>query len=126
MRTAIAKGVPLRSVLFTHTLPNALLPLTTVAGVHFGILLGGAVVTETVFAWPGLGTLAMQAVASRDYGLLLGIFLLSSVSVIIFNIATDLQMWLDPRMRVPREYPARRTKAPVRSSRFALLAVRSP
>lgn len=100
VRTALAKGVPTGRILFVHTLRNALLPVTTVAGVHFGILLGGAIVTETVFAWPGLGSLALQAVAARDYVLLLGIFLLSSLCVIVFNVATDLlQVWLDPRLR---------------------------
>ncbi len=80
-------------------LPNALLPVTTFAGIHAGGVLGGAVVVETVFSWPGLGRLAFEAVARRDYAVLLGILLLSSVVVILVNALVDLlQAWLDPRI----------------------------
>ncbi|WP_191057558.1 ABC transporter permease [Geminicoccus harenae] len=101
VRTAVAKGLPPGRIALRHVLRNALVPVTTVAGIHFGILLGGAIVTETVFAWPGLGSLALQAVLARDFAVLLGILLLSSVLVIVINIATDLlHAWLDPRVEV--------------------------
>lgn len=99
VRTARAKGVsPLRLTL-RHILRNALIPITTMAGMHVGSLLGGAVVVETVFSWPGLGRLAFEAVMARDFSVLLGILLLSSFVVIIVNAAVDLlQAWLDPRI----------------------------
>jgi peptide/nickel transport system permease protein len=68
-------------------------------GIHFGTLLGGAAVTETVFSWPGLGRLALDAVMARDFSVLLGVLLLSSLLVIVANVAVDLlQAWLDPRI----------------------------
>ena len=99
VRTARAKGVsPIRLTL-RHILRNALIPITTMAGMHIGGLLGGAVVVETVFSWPGLGRLAFEAVMARDFSVLLGILLLSSLVVIIVNAAVDLlQAWLDPRI----------------------------
>ncbi|MDO1583820.1 ABC transporter permease [Rhizobium oryzicola] len=99
VRTARAKGVsPLRLVL-RHILRNALIPITTLAGMHIGGMLGGAVVVETVFSWPGLGRLAFEAVMARDFSVLLGILLLSSFVVIIVNATVDLlQAWLDPRI----------------------------
>jgi len=100
VRTALAKGLSPARIAIMHVLRNALIPVTTVAGVHFGILLGGAVVAETVFAWPGLGSLALQTVLARDYNILLGILLLSSFLVILVNILTDLlHALLDPRIR---------------------------
>jgi peptide/nickel transport system permease protein len=70
------------------------------AGVHLGNLLGGAVVVETVFGWPGMGRLALEAVLGRDFNLLLGVLLLSSLLVIVANAGVDLlQMWLDPRIQ---------------------------
>jgi peptide/nickel transport system permease protein len=84
-------------------LRNALLPITTMAGLHFGGMLGGAVVIETVFSLPGLGRLAYDAVMARDYNVLLGILLISSLLVIITNVLVDLlQTWLDPRIRSHR------------------------
>jgi peptide/nickel transport system permease protein len=80
-------------------LRNALMPLTTMVGIHFGTLLGGAAVTETVFSWPGLGRLALDAVMARDFSVLLGVLLLSSLLVIVANVLVDLlQAWLDPRI----------------------------
>lgn len=101
VRTAQAKGLhPLR-VSFAHVLRNALIPVTTVAGMHFGTLLGGAVVVETVFSWPGLGRLAFESVMARDYTVLLGILLLSSLLVILANMLVDLlHAWLDPRIQL--------------------------
>jgi peptide/nickel transport system permease protein len=99
VRTALAKGLSRRTVTLRHMLWNALLPLTTVAGMHIGTILGGAVVVETVFSWPGLGQLAFEAVLRRDFVVLLGILLLSSLLVIMVNMIVDLlQAWLDPRI----------------------------
>jgi peptide/nickel transport system permease protein len=101
VRTAVAKGLSRRIVTLRHMLWNALLPVTTVAGMHVGAILGGAVVVETVFSWPGLGRLAFEAVLKRDFSVLLGILLLSSMMVIIVNMLVDvLQAWLDPRIEL--------------------------
>ena len=103
VRTAEAKGIHPFFVVVRHVLRNALIPITTVAGMHFGSLLGLAVVTETVFSWPGVGSLALDAVRGRDYVLLLGIMLLSSLMVVLANVVTDLlQVWLDPRIEIQR------------------------
>jgi peptide/nickel transport system permease protein len=101
VRTASAKGLSPVTIAVRHILRNALLPVTTLAGMHFGGILGGAVVVETVYSWPGLGRLAFEAVMGRDFHVLLGILLLSSLLVIIVNMAVDLiQAWLDPRIAV--------------------------
>lgn len=101
VRTARAKGLSGFTVAVRHVLRNALLPVTTLAGMHIGGVLGGAVVVETVFSWPGLGRLAFEAVLRRDYNVLLGVLLLSSFVVIIANMLVDLlQAWLDPRIEV--------------------------
>ena len=103
IRTAQAKGLHPWVVTVRHVLRNALIPITTVAGMHIGGLLGGAVVTETVFSWPGLGRLALDAVQGRDYSVLLGVMLLSSMLVVLANIVTDLlQIWLDPRVETQK------------------------
>lgn len=100
VRTAHAKGLTPRAVALRHVLRNALIPVTTVAGLNVGTLLGGAVVVETVFSWPGLGRLAYESVMARDYVVLLGILVLSSLLVIVANIVVDLlQSVLDPRIR---------------------------
>lgn len=97
--TARAKGVGETRVVYKHALRNALLPVVTVLGLHIANLLGGAVLVETVFGWPGLGRLAFDSVLSRDVNLLLGILLCSSVLVIATNLLIDaLYMWLDPRI----------------------------
>jgi len=97
--TARAKGLTERQINFRHVLRNALLPVVTVAGVQVGALLGGSVVVESVFAWPGLGQLAFEALFSRDYNLLLGIFFLSACLVVVVNLITDLiYVLLDPRI----------------------------
>ena len=99
VRTAHAKGLHPWRVTVRHVLRNALMPLTTIVGMHFGTLLGGAAVTETVFSWPGLGRLALDAVLARDFSVLLGVLLLSSLLVIAANVIVDLlQAWLDPRV----------------------------
>jgi peptide/nickel transport system permease protein len=99
VRTAVAKGVrPLR-VTTRHVLRNALLPVTTMAGIHVGGLLGGAVVVETVYNWPGLGRLAVDSILSRDLAVILGILLFSSILVVIANIVVDvIQALIDPRI----------------------------
>jgi peptide/nickel transport system permease protein len=100
VRTARAKGLAPRSVLYGHALRNALLPVVTVVGGHVGTLLAGAVLTEIIFAWPGLGRLLYDATLSRDYPLLMAIFLLVSASVVVVNLLTDLTYTaLDPRVR---------------------------
>ncbi|WP_321931049.1 ABC transporter permease [Paraburkholderia guartelaensis] len=99
VRTAQAKGLHPWRVTLRHVLRNALMSLTTLVGLHFGTLLGGAAVTETVFSWPGLGRLALDAVLARDFSVLLGVLLLSSLLVIVANVVVDLlQAWLDPRI----------------------------
>ncbi len=101
VRTATAKGLGWRAITLRHRLWNALLPLTTVAGTHVGGILGGSVVVETVFSWPGLGRLAFEAVMKRDFSILLGILLLSSLLVVVVNVLVDLlQAWLDPRIEL--------------------------
>jgi peptide/nickel transport system permease protein len=99
MRTAAAKGLHPLTVQVRHALRNALIPVTTVAGMNLGNLLGGAVVVETVYGWPGMGRLALDAVTGRDFSVLLGILLLSSLLVIVANVGIDLlHAWLDPRI----------------------------
>jgi peptide/nickel transport system permease protein len=99
IRAAAAKGLSPAALVWRHALPNALIPVTTVAGLHLGNLLGGAVVIETVYGWPGMGRLALDAVIGRDYGLLMGVLLLASLLVIAANLALDLlHAWLDPRI----------------------------
>jgi len=99
VKTARAKGLAPGRVLRRHVLRNALLPVVTFAGVQLGQLAGGAILTETVFSWPGIGRLMFDALMQRDYQLLLGIFLVTSGLVVSFNFATDLvYRWLDPRI----------------------------
>lgn len=99
VKTARAKGLPPAWVQRRHILRNALLPVVTLAGLQAGQLVGGAVLTETVFAWPGIGRLMFDALAQRDYNLLLGILLISAAMVIAFNIITDLiYAVVDPRI----------------------------
>ncbi|CCE09871.1 putative dipeptide transport system permease protein [Bradyrhizobium sp. STM 3843] len=99
VKTARAKGLRDSVILRRHVLRNALLPVVTLAGVHAGTLVGGAVLTETVFAWPGIGRLMYDALIQRDYNLLLGVFVVSSAMVLIFNLVTDLVYRLvDPRI----------------------------
>ena len=101
VRTAYAKGQGRIQVLLRHMLPNALLPLVTIAGINLGLLLGGTVVTETVFSWPGAGRLIVQSVSQRDYPVIIaGVFLISLIFVVI-NLFVDLLYGLlDPRVRL--------------------------
>ncbi len=99
VKTARAKGVPENRVIHTHVLRNALLPVITFAGIQLGQMAGGAVLTETVFAWPGIGRLMFDALLQRDYQLLLGIFLVTSTMVVVFNLITEIiYRLIDPRI----------------------------
>jgi len=99
--TARAKGVSEGRITLAHVVRNAVLPVVTVAGVQLGGLLGGSIVVESVFAWPGLGFLAFQALFARDFNLLLGIFFLSASLVVVVNLGVDLlYTFLDPRIQV--------------------------
>lgn len=99
--TARAKGLTERQITMRHVFRNALLPVITMAGIQFGSLLGGSVVVESVFAWPGLGQLAYQSLFARDFNLLLGIFFLSACLVVIVNLVVDLvYVLVDPRIRI--------------------------
>jgi peptide/nickel transport system permease protein len=98
--TARAKGVPPWSVVGKHALANALIPVVTVVGLQYGFLLGGAVVTETIFAWPGVGRPAITAILQRDYPVVQGCVLLVAVAFVLINLLVDvLYGWLDPRIR---------------------------
>jgi ABC-type dipeptide/oligopeptide/nickel transport system permease component len=100
VRTARAKGITETAVLFRHAFPNALIPVITIVGLQFGSLLAGTIVTETIFSWPGIGRLAVQAIGSRDYPLLQGCILLIAVSYVFVNLLTDLvYAFVDPRVR---------------------------
>jgi peptide/nickel transport system permease protein len=101
VRTARSKGATEGRILRRHVLRNALLPVVTLAGVQAGQLIGGSVLVETVFAWPGIGRLAFEALLARDYQVLLGVFLVTSILVVVFNLLTDLlYMLIDPRVSV--------------------------
>ncbi|MFT4191555.1 MAG: ABC transporter permease [Comamonas sp.] len=103
IRTARAKGAREWRVIFGHALRNAVLPVLTMLGVQSSALLGGSIVVETVFAWPGLGQLSFDAIKSRDIPVLLAVLLFSAVLVVVSNILVDLaQAALDPRVRKPR------------------------
>jgi len=99
VRTARAKGLTRGVIVRRHILRNAILPIITLAGIQAGQLVGGAVLTETVFGWPGIGRLAFDALVQRDYQVLLGVFLVTSIMVVVFNIITDLvYRMVDPRI----------------------------
>lgn len=103
VRTARAKGLRERVVLIRHALKNALLPVVTVLGLQVGTLLGGAVVTEEVFAYPGMGRLAVQAILGRDFSLIQAFVVLTGIAIVITNLLVDLAYgWLDPRVRLSR------------------------
>jgi peptide/nickel transport system permease protein len=100
VKTAHAKGVAPLWVITKHALKNALIPVVTVIGLQYGFLLGGAVVTETIFAWPGVGRLAITAILQRDYPVVQGCVLLVATLFVLINLGVDLLYgWLDPRIR---------------------------
>jgi peptide/nickel transport system permease protein len=100
IRTARAKGIHEKLVLFRHAFLNASIPIVTILGVQFGRLLGGAIVTETVFAWPGIGSLAVSAIRNFDYPLAQAAILVMALIVVLVNLAVDIAVgYLDPRIR---------------------------
>jgi len=100
IRTARAKGLTETAVVYRHALPNALVPIVTVVGLQFGALLAGAIVTETIFSWPGLGRLVVTAISGRDYALVQGSLLAIGITYVVVNLLTDLTYrWVNPRMR---------------------------
>jgi ABC-type dipeptide/oligopeptide/nickel transport system permease component len=100
IRTARAKGLPERTVVYRHALRNALIPIITVLGLQFGALLAGAIVTETIFSWPGIGRLTIQAISNRDYYLVQGCILAIGLTYVAVNFLTDfLYSAVNPRIR---------------------------
>jgi peptide/nickel transport system permease protein len=101
IRTARAKGLSRATVIFRHALKNAFLPIVTVIGLNFGLLLGGAVLTETIFSWPGLGRYVVDSLLARDYPAVQGCILFFAVIMVIVNLAVDVfYFYLDPRLRI--------------------------
>ena len=100
IRTARAKGLPERTVVYRHALRNALIPVLTVIGLQFGSLLAGAIVTETIFSWPGIGRLTISAIYNRDYALVQGCILAVGLTYVAVNLLTDVAYTIaNPRMR---------------------------
>jgi peptide/nickel transport system permease protein len=100
VRTARAKGLPGRTVIFRHAFRNALLPIVTNLALEIAFLFSGAIVTETVFSWPGMGRLYFEGVNNRDYFLLMGILMIGSLFVVIMNLVADVVYAVaDPRIR---------------------------
>ena len=100
MRTGKAKGVPLSRLIMRHALRNAMIPLVTIIAIDFGSVAGGATITEGIFAWPGMGSLFLSSLATRDYPVLLAILMLSAILVISFNLIADILYGImDPRIR---------------------------
>ena len=100
IRTARAKGIAERIVVFQYALRNAAIPLITVIGLEFGVLLGGAVITETIFSWPGVGRVAIDSIFARDYPVVQAIVLVLSAIFVLINLSVDmLYTYLDPRIR---------------------------
>lgn len=103
VKTARAKGLRNSLIQRRHVLRNALLPVITLAGLQAGQIVGGAVLTETVFAWPGIGRLMFEAISQRDYNVILGVFFVSAAMVLLFNLITDILYGVvDPRIRLTR------------------------
>lgn len=100
VRTARSKGLKERIVVTKHILRNSLIPVVTYLGMEIPLLMGGAVVTEQVFSWPGLGNLMLKSISSRDYPVIMGVTIITAVAVLVFNLLTDLVYGvLDPRIR---------------------------
>jgi len=101
VRTARAKGLPERGVVLKHTLKNAAMPIVTVIGLQFGLLLGGAIVCEMIFAWPGVGRLMIFAIYNRDFPLVEAAVFVMAMVFILANLLVDLcYAWLDPRVKL--------------------------
>ena len=104
IRTARAKGLSEWRVINKHALKNALLPIVTIVGLELGSLLGGAVVTESVFSWPGVGLLAVQAINGRDYPVVQAVIIITALGFVLINLAVDLLYpKLDPRITLGRK-----------------------
>jgi len=100
IRTARAKGLPENTVVYRHALRNAMIPIVTVLGLQFGALLAGAIVTETIFSWPGIGRMTIQAISNRDYYLVQGCILCIGLTYVVVNLLTDMTYSaLNPRIR---------------------------
>jgi ABC-type dipeptide/oligopeptide/nickel transport system permease component len=100
MRTARAKGLTPRLVLLRHGLRNSLIPVVTIIGIQFAALLGGTIIVETIFAWPGIGRLAVNAIWRRDYPVIMGTVLVFSATFVLVNLLVDiLYTYIDPRIR---------------------------
>ena len=100
MRTASAKGLTPRLVLVRHGLRNALIPVVTIIGIQFAALLGGTIIVETIFSWPGIGRLAVNAIWRRDYPVIMGTVLVFSATFVLVNLLVDiLYTFIDPRIR---------------------------
>jgi len=100
IRTARAKGLAVGTIVTRHALRNALIPVVTLVGLQAPVLFGGAVILEQIFVIPGMGLLLLEAVSSRDYPVITGVFLIIGVSVVMINLLVDLSYgWLDPRVR---------------------------
>jgi peptide/nickel transport system permease protein len=101
IRTARAKGLPERTVVYRHALANALIPVLTIVGLQFGSLLSGAIVTETIFSWPGIGRLTLSAISNRDYALVQGCILAIGLTYVAVNLLTDVAYtYANPRLRI--------------------------
>ena len=101
VRTARAKGLSERQVIYKHVLKNGLIPVVTVLGLQFGVLLAGAIITETIFSWPGLGRMTVDAINARDYPVVQGCILMIALTYIVANVLTDFTYrLLDPRIKV--------------------------
>ncbi len=101
IRTARAKGLPERTVVYKHALRNAIIPVLTLVGLQFGALLAGAIVTETIFSWPGIGRLTISAISNRDYALVQGCILAVGLTYVLVNLVTDILYTVaNPRIRV--------------------------
>ena len=99
-RTATSKGLMRNQVMTRHAYRNAMIPVVTITGLQFGALLGGAVIVENIFAWPGLGQLAVKAIGYRDYPVIQGIVLVAAVTYVLVNLVVDLlYFWIDPRLK---------------------------
>lgn len=104
VRYARSKGLAEKAVIYGHALKNAMIPVITVIGAEIGGLLGGAVVTESIFSWPGVGRLAVNSIAKRDYPMIQGITLVLCISYLLINLAVDIiYAWVDPRIRLDKK-----------------------
>jgi peptide/nickel transport system permease protein len=101
VRTARAKGLPERRVIFRHAFRNSLIPLTTVVALDFAAIIGGAIITERVFGWKGMGSFFIEGLTNADPNPVLAFVMVTAIAVVVFNIIADvLYAWLDPRIRV--------------------------